>query len=283
MVEPASYVALHLYGAALPQLLSQAFSAVALVPADDLLGRLRSVLTTLERERLRTACQVAALAFEEGKRHLRARLKETEAAARFRAPLSIHGTGRNGALRADGFTYCMSGPKAAQAHAAYARTGTRELAAGDLVLIHCNSYVDGLWTDVTRTYCLGNPDERQRCLFEAVFAARAAALAVIRPGVRGAEVDRAARTVLEERGFGGLFKHSAGHGVGFAAINHNAPPRLHPHSDDVLHAGMACNVEPALYLDGYGGLRHCDVVLVSPTGAEILTPFQATLKELIVA
>jgi Xaa-Pro aminopeptidase len=283
MFQPASYAALHLYGSALPQLLGRAFPAAALVPADELLVRLRSTLTAAEQGRLRTACRAAAAAFEHGRGRLRAGLKETAAAALFRGPLSTQGTGDGAVLRADGFTFCMSGPNAARAHAVYAHSGDRELAAGDLVLVHCNSYVDGLWTDVTRTYCLGEPNERQRGLYEAVFAARSAALAAIVPGVHGTEVDRAARGVLAARSFGPLFKHSTGHGVGFAAIDHNAQPRLHPKSDDVLRPGMVCNVEPALYLDGYGGLRHCDVVLVTPSGPEVLTPFQASLEELVLA
>jgi Xaa-Pro aminopeptidase len=173
----------------------------------------------------------------------------------------------------------MSGPNAAKAHGAYARSRARRLKAGDLVLIHCNSYADSYWTDVTRTYRLGSGDER---LYDAVFAARSAALAAIQVGAKASAVDRAARAVLEARGLGRQFKHSSGHGVGFAAINHNALPRLHPKSDDVLEAGMVFNVEPAVYLDGLGGLRHCDVVALTANGAEVLTPFQAGPAELTI-
>ncbi|HJT79488.1 MAG TPA: M24 family metallopeptidase, partial [Gemmataceae bacterium] len=96
----------------------------------------------------------------------------------------------------------------------------------------------------------------------------------------GRDVDGAARGVLRQRGYGDLFKHGTGHGVGFAAINHNARPRIHPASDDVLEAGMVFNVEPAVYVEGYGGIRHCDVVAATDTGAEVLTPFQASLMSL---
>ncbi len=71
-----------------------------------------------------------------------------------------------------------------------------------------------------------------------MFAARATALAAIRPGAKGAHVDRAAREVLKAHGFGARFKHSTGHGVGFVAIVSNAQSRLHPKSDDVLEPGM---------------------------------------------
>ena len=118
-------------------------------------------------------------------------------------------------------------------------------------------------------------------MYEAVFAARQAALSAVRPGVRGSAVDDAARRVLESHGFGPAVKHATGHGVGFAAIDHNARPRLSQRSDDVLEAGMVFNVEPAIYLDGVGGLRHCDMVAVGGTGAELLTPFHASLTHLV--
>jgi Xaa-Pro aminopeptidase len=148
--------------------------------------------------------------------------------------------------------------------------------------VHCNSYAGGYWTDITRTYCLGQPNERQRSMYEAVLAAREAALGTIRAGARAADVDAAAREALAARGFGALFKHSTGHGVGFAAIDASAQPRLHPASPDVLLAGMVCNIEPAIYIDGFGGIRHCDVVAVTESGCEVLTPFHAEMTELVV-
>jgi Xaa-Pro aminopeptidase/Xaa-Pro dipeptidase len=117
-------------------------------------------------------------------------------------------------------------------------------------------------------------------MYAAVAEARQAALAAIRPGVKAADVDKAARSVLQARGFGDAFKHSTGHGVGFSAINANARPRLHPKSDDVLQTGMIFNVEPAVYFDGYGGLRHCDVVALTDRGPEVLTPFQGDMQQL---
>jgi Xaa-Pro aminopeptidase len=140
-----------------------------------------------------------------------------------------------------------------------------------------------MWTDVTRTYSLGEPDAQARAMYAAVFAARAAALAAIRPGARAASVDAAARRVLRERGFGDRFPHATGHGVGFAAIDPQARPRLHPLSDDVLEIGMAFNVEPAVYVEGFGGVRHCDVVAVTPEGAEVLTPFHADAQGLVLS
>jgi Xaa-Pro aminopeptidase len=100
--------------------------------------------------------------------------------------------------------------------------------------------------------------------------------------VRGYQCeDRAARGVLRARGFGDQFKHATGHGVGFAATEPNALPRIQPMSEDVLEVGMVFNVEPAIYLDGDCGLRHCDVVAVTHGGSEVLTPFQDTIDSLV--
>jgi Xaa-Pro aminopeptidase len=78
---------------------------------------------------------------------------------------------------------------------------------------------------------------------------------------------------MQSRGYGQAFKHAAGHGVGFAAANANGRPRIHPLSPDVLEEGMTFNLEPAAYFDGYGGVRHCDVIAVTAQGASVITEF----------
>jgi Xaa-Pro aminopeptidase len=279
--EPASYAGMTIYGAAMPQLLADVFPNAQLTPADNVLSKLRSVKTARELECIRRSCRVAAEAFDRAASQLRPGMKETEVAALFQSLLAIAGTTNN--ERAGGFVYCMSGSNSAEAYAAYARTRSRVIKEGDLVLVHCNSYVDGYWTDITRTYCIGRADSRSREMREAVMSARSKALEAIHPGVMAREVDRAAREQLDSRGFGSEFKHSTGHGVGFVAIDHTAQPRLHPASPDRLEAGMIFNVEPAIYIEGYGGLRHCDMVVVNHSGAELLTDFQVREEELQLA
>lgn len=275
--EPASYASMHLFHTAVPELLEGA----VLRPASELLARVKAVLTPIEVDRVRRACRVAEAAFEQGAARLAPGLKETEAAENFRGPLVTVGTGFEGVQRAEGFVFCMSGPHSAEAWGAFARSRAREIEITDFALVHCNSHADGYWTDITRTWCFGPVSERQCKMYEAVFAAREAAMAAVKPGVRAAEVDRAAREVLTERGFGAEFKHGTGHGVGFAAINHNARPRISQQSPDRLETGMVFNIEPAIYIDGFGGLRQCEMVAVTETGAELLTPFQRRTEELI--
>jgi Xaa-Pro aminopeptidase len=275
--EPASYASMHLFHTVVPELLDGA----RLRPAGELLARVKAVLTPIEIDRVRRACRIADAAFACGGELLSPGLKETEAAAYFRDPLVTFGTGFEGVIRAEGFVFCMSGPNSAEACAAYARSRAREIEITDFALVHCNSHADGYWTDITRTWCFSPAAERQRRMYDAVFAARSAAIETVRPGVSAAAVDGAAREVISSYGFADEFKHSTGHGVGFAAIHHNARPRIAPDSPDVLEAGMVFNIEPAIYIEGFGGLRHCDMVAVTETGAEMLTPFQGRIEELI--
>lgn len=275
--EPASYISMHLYNGAL----AERVNGATLRPAGELLARMKSVLTEIELDRLRRACRIARCAFDEGAGALCPGRKETAVAASFRTPLSVIGVGFEGVSRAGGEVSCMSGVNSAKAYGAYARSHARELEIEDFALVHCNSHADGYWTDITRTYCVRMAAGRQLEMYSLILEAFATAFETVRPGVKAADVDRAARSIFAAGGFGEAFRHCTGHGVGYVAIDHNAPPRLHPKSPDVLETGMVFNIEPALYLEGFGGARHCEMVAVTQNGAELLTPFHSTLKELI--
>ena len=280
--EPATYAAMNIYGTSFQDLVKEAISDAEMIQASHLLTQLCSILTNDEIGRVKTACEIASKAFESGAEIISAGLSETEIAYEFRHDLTVLDKEFNSVNRAGGFTFCMSGENSYEAFAAFQRSRRRRLNLGDLALIHCNSYADGFWTDITRTFCIGEQSERQQKMYEAVFAAREESVKAIRPGVKASEIDRAARDVLTQKGFGKEFKHGLGHGVGFHAIDHNAQPRLHPASPDVLETGMVFNVEPAIYIENFGGMRHCDMIAVTENGAEILTPFQSTIQEMII-
>jgi len=276
---PSSYLAQFHYGSALHTTVQNAFPHSTLFPADDLLDQLGMIKTPQELDRLRSACKIAQTAYEGGSKALEIGLQEAQAAELFRSAFATAFHGEH-PVRADAFFFCMSGVNSAKAHAAYARTRERTIEPADLVMIHCNSNANGYWTDITRTYTCGASDARQKTMRAAILEARAAALARISAGIPAAEVDKAARDVLSGHGFGKNFKHATGHGVCFAAANHDAIPRVHPKSSDVLETGMTFNIEPAIYIDGYGGMRHCDVVAVTPQGTEVLTDFQGAESDL---
>ncbi len=282
-LEPSPYPSHYIYFDAISELLASVMPSCHLKPAGQLLSRLRATLTPRELQRVRAACNIAETAYAEGIITLRVERAETEVAAAFRAPLSTRGIGWDGALRADGFCFCMSGANSAKAYGLHQRSTGRDILPGEFAMVHCNSFADGFWTNITRTYCMGEPDDRQREIYDAILAARQAALATIRPGASAADVDAAAREVLEQRDLAEQFKHPLGHGVGFSTMNDHARPCLHPASKDLLELGMVFTVAPAIYFEGYGGVRHCDMVAVTATGAEVLTPFHSRMDELVLS
>jgi Xaa-Pro aminopeptidase len=271
--EPMSYVAMEMYGGDLENILPAAAPNLKVVNAHAVLHALRGWMSQQEIARVRAACGAAATVFDDVRDTIATERSEAEIAAVCTAGLQVYGLAIPGVQRAGGEGFCMSGPNSADASGAFARTGTRKLQRGDFVLVHCNSHVDGYWTDITRTYSLGPADARKKKIYTAIAEAREAAVAAVHPGATGGDVDRAARDVMKRHGFENEFRHGTGHGVGLIAINHNSLPRIHPKSRDVLEPGMVFNVEPAIYIDGYGGARHCDMVAVTETGAELLTPF----------
>jgi Xaa-Pro dipeptidase len=279
--EPASYSSMHLFGEALPEALKGMFPQATFVPGSALLERLGAVKTAAEIDRIRVACAIARFGFEGGSGLLRPGLPEIMAAQLFRDRIKRYRIDCPDVQREEDFIWVMSGVNSAKAHGAYARSRTKVIEAGDLILVHCNSAIDGYWTDITRTYSLGKPDDGRLRMYEAIFAAREKAFEAIAPGRPAADIDHAARSVLKQYNYGKEFKHSTGHGVGFEAISANALPRLHPKSPDILRAGMVFNVEPAIYIEGYGGIRHCDMVVVTEGGYQLLTPFQASPEEVV--
>jgi len=165
-------------------------------------------------------------------------------------------------------TIVASGPNSAHPHA---RPTDRRLSPGDLVVLDFGGLLDGYCGDLTRMAGIGQVNPDARALYETVRDAQAAAIKVIRAGIDAASVDAEARRVITERGFGGGILHATGHGLGLEV--HEAP-RLGPAQADraePLRSGMVCTVEPGAYVEGLGGVRLEDDVLVTNEGCEVLT------------
>lgn len=271
-VQPSSYAVSNEFRLSLLALLQGLLPEASFASCDDLLEAMKAAKTAKELEILQTASRVAAAGFSEASKCILPGMRETEVAAKVQAAFETT-RAADTLQRSYGYYFCMSGKNSATAAAAYARTRQRVIEEGDLVMIHANTCADGYWTDLTRTYTVGEPTSRHRDMRCAIDEARVAGLRAIHPGATGGEVDRATRSVMKSHGFGEAFKHAAGHGVGFAAANPNGRPRIHPLSPDVLEDGMTFNLEPAVYFESYGGMRHCDVVAVSAEGAHVITDF----------
>ena len=161
-------------------------------------------------------------------------------------------------------TIVAFGANAARPHAV---PTDRVLAAGDLVLIDMGLVLDGYCSDMTRTFVAGRPDGTYLERLRIVRRAQQAGVAAIRAGVTCRQVDRAARAVIEEAGYGKFFGHALGHGVGLAV---HEGPGLSSRSRKKLRPGMVVTVEPGIYLPDWGGIRLENMVVVREDGAEPL-------------
>jgi Xaa-Pro aminopeptidase len=122
---------------------------------------------------------------------------------------------------------------------------------------------------MTRVLYLGTPGRRSKQLYSAVLEAQLAAIDTVRGGVTAGAVDRAARRVLRAHGLDRAFVHSTGHGLG---LEIHEPPRLGKKEESRLQAGMAVTIEPGAYIEGFGGVRIEDTVVVTKSGCDVLTP-----------
>jgi Xaa-Pro aminopeptidase len=253
-------------------LLQELLPGAHLLGCDDMFESMKATKTTHELALLKKACCVAAAGFLNAETTIQPGMREPDIASALQSAFDTAPLASDFA-RSYGYFFCMSGPNSAKASAAYARTRQRVVESGDLVMIHANTCADGYWTDITRTYTVGEPSARQSDMRAAIREAREAGLGAIRSGVTGSDVDRAVRAVMKAHGFGEAFRHASGHGVGFAAANPNGRPRIHPLSQDLLEEGMTFNLEPAAYFDDYGGMRHCDLIAVTKVGARVMSDF----------
>jgi Xaa-Pro aminopeptidase len=165
----------------------------------------------------------------------------------------------------------MAGARVALAYRAVNLTSNAVIKLGDTVTVQMEIGINGYWAELTRTFFAGTISDEWCRAHLACVAAQDAALQEIRAGASARAVDRAVRHVMEQAGFGTAFKHGLGHGFGFQAINHAVAPVLHPASKETLQSGMVYNMEPAVYLDGKGGIRLNDNVAVQADGNEVLS------------
>ena len=167
-------------------------------------------------------------------------------------------------------TIVASGPNSALPHA---RPTDRRLHSGDLVIVDVGAEVDGYRSDMTRSFVLGDPDERVEAMLEVVSRSQSAGVAAVRPGVEAREVDEACRSVIEAAGMGEAFVHGSGHGVG---LDIHELPRVVSGSCSVLEPGNVLTVEPGVYLPGVGGARVEDLLVVTDDGCRQLTLYPKT-------
>ncbi len=171
-------------------------------------------------------------------------------------------------------TIVASGARSAWAHA---RPTSKQLRKNELVVLDHGAILRGYCSDLTRTVFLGRAPTKIRRLYEAVLEAQGAAREAIRPGVKAGAVDAAARGTLKRLKLAQYFTHSTGHGLG---IEVHEMPRLGRGEETVLEEGMVVTIEPGVYIEGLGGIRIEDDVVVTSKGAEDLTSASREFLEL---
>jgi Xaa-Pro aminopeptidase len=243
-------------------------SRTELKPFSGTIETLRMVKDAAEIALIRTSVNTNSRALENALKRLKTGITEAEFAT------EIDYQSRKLGAESPAFdTIVAAGERAALPHA---HPGAAKITPG-MLLIDMGAFQAGYASDMTRMVHLGKATPRYRKAYKAVLEAQLAAINAIRPGVKTAAVDKAAREVLKAHGLGKEFVHSTGHGLG---LEIHEPPRIGKKDKSVLKAGMAITVEPGIYIEGWGGIRIEDTVLVTETGCEILTPTPKELREI---
>ena len=239
------------------------------VDDDGLIEKLRAVKDQEELERMAAAASLISEVFNRVVRLIRVGATELDLAAEIEYQIK-HGGGSGPSFE----TIVASGPRSAWAHA---RPTAKPLRKSELVVLDQGAILRGYCSDMTRTVFVGRAPTRVRRLYQAVLAAQEEAKRAIRPGVAAGAVDGAARRALRRTGVARYFTHSTGHGLG---LEIHEMPRLAKGDKTVLQEGMVVTVEPGVYLEGIGGIRIEDEVVVTAKGAIDLTSAPRDFLEL---
>lgn len=238
----------------------------SVVPTKLGIAELRKQKDSGEIEALRQACRISDLALADVvSQRVSGRTEREIAIALERRMIDL------GAEAIAFETIVASGPNSAIPHH---HPTDREISSGDLLKIDFGARVAGYHADETRTFVVGPPHQWQVEIHQVVFAAQSAGIGALAHGVELKAVDAAARSVIEQAGYGPQFTHGLGHGVGLVI---HEEPFFAATSTGILNAGTPVTVEPGIYLPGRGGVRIEDTLLVGTTGAESLTKTERDL------
>ncbi|MFC2074659.1 M24 family metallopeptidase [Bdellovibrionota bacterium] len=222
-----------------------------------------------EIEKIRDAISIATDSLSEILSSLKAGKAEEEVA--FELEFAIK---KRGSKKLSFDTIVASGPQGALPHAT---PSNKKIKEGELVTIDYGATYEGYHSDETVTVCIGKPDKKQEEVYNTVKEAHDLAIEAIKPGITCGELDEIARAHISKAGYGENFTHSTGHGVGLEV---HEEPGVTAQSETKLKTGMIITVEPGIYIEGWGGVRIEDMVLVTQNGHEILTKTDKSLRSI---
>jgi Xaa-Pro dipeptidase len=239
-----------------------------IVTAQEIVASLRMRKDADELACMRATADIAQKALQEALPKIKIGMTEQEAATEISTQLFRHGSGSTLPFP----PIMSSGPNSANPHAF---PSERTLADGDLLVIDWGASVEGYFSDITRTFAVGEVEEEYAKIHQIVQDANAAARAVVKPGVTCAAVDKAARGVIEKAGYGDYFIHRTGHGLGMEG---HEEPYMRAGNQMKLEPGMTFTIEPGIYLPGRGGVRIEDDVVVTEDGMASFTDMPREMR-----
>ncbi|MBU0682268.1 MAG: Xaa-Pro peptidase family protein [Proteobacteria bacterium] len=232
---------------------------VELVPLSGIVEKMRLCKDKEALTKIEQAVLLNEEVFQEVYGQMRPGMTEIEVALQIETTMRLRG-----AERPSFDTIVAAGPNGALPHAV---PTSRALKEGEPIVIDMGLILAGFCSDMTRTVVLGPPDSQTAKIIRLVRKAQLAGMAAIKAGVTGKQVDSKARAVIKEAGYGDKFGHGLGHGVGLAV--HEAPG-LSPRYTKKLQVGMVVTVEPGIYIEGWGGVRLENMVVVEQGGCRLL-------------
>ncbi|MBL8880587.1 MAG: aminopeptidase P family protein [Phycisphaerales bacterium] len=247
--------------------LQKAAKPIRITAASRIIADLRLTKDAGEIALIRRAIEVAEAAFKKVTASVRVGMKERDVAADLVYEMSRRG--------AQGPAFAPIVATGASASLPHYEAGDREIRADACLLIDWGARVDWYVSDLTRMVWPGSIPPRLREVHKIVREAHDRAIAVIKPGILAAQVDKAARDYITKSGYGANFNHSVGHGIG---LNVHESPGLRRQSKESLRPGMVVTIEPGIYLPGVGGIRIEDDVLVTDSGHEVLSSLPTGLS-----
>ena len=241
---------------------------IQFVPADAEMVAIRTVKDAGEVEILGQVAAIASQSLLEIVGRLQPGMVESEVAWALEVAMRERG--------AEGKSFDFIVASGERGSLPHGRASEKRIAAGELVTIDFGAIYRGYCSDETVTVCMGEPDGKQREVYETVLAAQLAAMDAVRPGMSFKELDAKARDYIASKGYGEYFGHGLGHGVGIDIHEH---PAASPRSKNVIQEGMVFTIEPGIYIPGWGGVRIEDTVVVERDGCRRITQVP---KELMV-
>ncbi len=244
-------------------------SNTELIPLKGIIEDLRMIKTHEELEAIKKAANIADKAFEHILTKIKPGISEKEISLELEFFMKKKGA------KGNSFEFIVaSGKRSSLPHGV---ASDKIIEDGDFVTLDFGCIYNGYCSDMTRTVVVGNASPKQREIYDIVLKAQEEALKHIKAGATGIQVDKIARDIIDNEGYGEYFGHGLGHGVGLEV--HEAP-RLSPKGKDILRPNMVVTNEPGIYIPDFGGVRIEDLVVVKEDGPDILSKSPKHLIEL---